>query len=677
MAEYHRTLRDDLALTSTKKQLNRDWQKHSLEAIYHQLCQSPNSKITSALNQFLVFFDVSRRFALEWAETILQAGEDSENADVKSWGTKLIAGVKAFDEDENSEASIMFTELLDHGKIDNLSRSLSLDYRGSLYGRAELYDKALGDLNRAIELRPAHSNYWMDLGELYRRMKKYAKAIDAYAKAISLQPKSAKAMAGRGHAYLEMSRHLEALNDFSIALDLRANYAWALLGRGRVLAGLRRIKEARADFERAAQINAEYEHVAQKEVGNLLMAARRYADASDAFVKALSVGAQCIECWTSLVQSLVLALTPEQTTVAIYEALSINLRSRNLLSYQAEAFRRVGLLDFAIRDFDEAVLANPRDLRALRGRARTLLKMGRCDEALSAVNRLVEMEPNTAKALLFRGETLLRMKKPTDALKDFERVLGLDKGSVHIVQKRIGMALMQLGRAVDAKSAFIEALTAEPACAPCWQHLAKVYSKLFVLEDVPARLEAATIPNIDSPRVIGCRGEALLGMGFYDDALLAIEKAISLDPNLFLRFGNSYGLLLCCQDRFSDAVDVYSKMLDRSNSTVTLYNLAVAKIRANGLESAKGQIDQAETALNEDLKLPKSRGAALYGLAALRALRKEKSKALMLLEQAVKLEPASFRWIKQDVAWQDVRNEPRFQVLLHKQDVEETLDIAD
>ena len=55
LTEYHRTLRDDLALPQGKKYLNRDWQKHCLEAMYHQLCQSPNKRITSVLDQFVIF----------------------------------------------------------------------------------------------------------------------------------------------------------------------------------------------------------------------------------------------------------------------------------------------------------------------------------------------------------------------------------------------------------------------------------------------------------------------------------------------------------------------------------------------------------------------------------------------------------------------------------------------
>ena len=107
----------------------------------------------------------------------------------------------------------MFTALLDDGRIDDFSRSLSLDCRGTLFARAELFDKALIDLNRAIELKPDNADYWIDQGEVYRRMKKFEAAITSHTKAISLRPKSAKALTSRGYSHFELNRFSEALED--------------------------------------------------------------------------------------------------------------------------------------------------------------------------------------------------------------------------------------------------------------------------------------------------------------------------------------------------------------------------------------------------------------------------------------------------------------------------------
>ncbi len=124
LAEYHRLLRDDHAINSSKKYVDPIWQKHALETVYHQLCQAPHKRVETALNQFLVFFEASRRFSREWAEAIGQAGEDIENPELKSWGAKLIDGVRAFDEDRYTDAAGMFTTLLNDGRIDDISRSL-------------------------------------------------------------------------------------------------------------------------------------------------------------------------------------------------------------------------------------------------------------------------------------------------------------------------------------------------------------------------------------------------------------------------------------------------------------------------------------------------------------------------------------------------------------------------
>ncbi len=73
------------------------------------------------------------------------------------------------------------------------------------------YDKALADLNRAIELDPADALDIASRGETYRRMERYEEALADFSRAIELNPGYTSAIASRGQVYQAMQRYEEAL----------------------------------------------------------------------------------------------------------------------------------------------------------------------------------------------------------------------------------------------------------------------------------------------------------------------------------------------------------------------------------------------------------------------------------------------------------------------------------
>lgn len=223
---------------------------------------------------------------------------------------------------------------------------------------------------------------------------------------------------------------------------------------------------------------------------------------------------------------------------------------------------------------------------------------------------------------------------------------------------------MKLKRYEDAKVAFIAALKAEPACKPCWLDLGRAYARLGMRNNVAEFLNETGVPDTDKPLVTACRGEALMTLGFYKDALAALENAILSNGILSRRFGNSYGLMLACDGRYTDAIQVYESLLEGRQSTDVLYNRAVATVRGKGVNNAKQQIEAAEVALNEDLKTQTTAGQALYGFAGLSAVVGDRSKALSLLERAIALEPSAYNWVKQDMAWDEMRDDPSLQRLV-------------
>jgi tetratricopeptide (TPR) repeat protein len=82
------------------------------------------------------------------------------------------------------------------------------------------YQKALEQVNSAIELDSNNPNFWDKLGTVYFSMQNYPSAISAYTRAISLSPQIGFYYTERALVYFAMGNQQATLNDLIIAANL-------------------------------------------------------------------------------------------------------------------------------------------------------------------------------------------------------------------------------------------------------------------------------------------------------------------------------------------------------------------------------------------------------------------------------------------------------------------------
>ncbi|WP_375476369.1 tetratricopeptide repeat protein, partial [uncultured Nostoc sp.] len=198
LAEYYDSLRNDLQLDEENKQRDPSWQSHTLNVLYHNLCQSPQRNLSVALNEFLAALKNQRKFAQQYAETMLQAGKDADSAEVQRWGEQLANGLKAYEQNFYEVTLEMFTAVLQNSRIEFKWQPIALGWRGETYRLMKRYPQALKDFDRAIQLDPKSAWAIANRGETYRSMERYAKALQDFDRAIQLDPKLDWAIALRG-----------------------------------------------------------------------------------------------------------------------------------------------------------------------------------------------------------------------------------------------------------------------------------------------------------------------------------------------------------------------------------------------------------------------------------------------------------------------------------------------
>lgn len=127
--------------------------------------------------------------------------------------------------------------------------------RGSLLLNLGLTNRALSDLNRAIELRP-HADAYFNRANLFANQKNYELALEDYSRSISIEAK-ADAFTNRAYAYMRIGKTEEAKNDLMRSINQFPKYAQAYFLMGILQQQKRELNTACSYFKQAAKLGHE------------------------------------------------------------------------------------------------------------------------------------------------------------------------------------------------------------------------------------------------------------------------------------------------------------------------------------------------------------------------------------------------------------------------------------
>ncbi|MEH1970082.1 tetratricopeptide repeat protein [Nostoc sp.] len=288
LAEYYDSLRNNLQLEEEKKQRDRSWQSHTLNVLYHNLCQSPQRNLFVALNGFLAALKNQRKFAQLWAEIMLQAGKDVDSAEVQRWGEQLANWLKVYEDKRYEAAAEMLTTLLSDASLEGKWRAVALDWRSYIYSQSNQDSKALEDLNQAIKLVPEEVEYLTVRGMTYCQMLRYQEALLDFNRVIEVNPNYQWAILIRGVTYRLMKRYQEALQDFNRAIQLDPSDQWALAHRGVIYRFMLRYPESLQDLNRAIQLDPNNQWAIGNR-GDTYRCMQRYNEALQDFNRAIEL----------------------------------------------------------------------------------------------------------------------------------------------------------------------------------------------------------------------------------------------------------------------------------------------------------------------------------------------------------------------------------------------------
>lgn len=125
--------------------------------------------------------------------------------------------------------------------------------RAFLYKKCEAHQKALDDLQAALDLDPTLVDAWTGRGSIYVNLKDYERAVPALDQAVLLDPKAAEAWAYRGWAQYKLGRKDLARRDLDAAVAADPECGVAYQFRAMLHNALKDYEHARPDYEAAVR----------------------------------------------------------------------------------------------------------------------------------------------------------------------------------------------------------------------------------------------------------------------------------------------------------------------------------------------------------------------------------------------------------------------------------------
>ncbi len=293
--------------------------------------------------------------------------------------------------------------------------------RGFAYGALGKYDRAVGDLTTAINLRQIDCFRWNDYFDYDNRAKAYRslgkrieaqkdeavaktlhliknaymlresietkKALDLMQQVVKSQPESMSAHYMRGICALNYNQNDLAIQDFSFLLQKNPACMPAYYLRADAYSKANKIEPAIKDYSRIIEANP------------VVVTACDTAETGRYHGDQSSYDSSVI--WTT-----------------------------DIYVLRAMLYRQQKKIDLAMKDLNKAIAMAPDDYEAVTTLASTYIDINKCDETVKLCSQLINKKVELHSAYQTRAQALERLGKPDKAIEDLTSLIGITRGEV-------------------------------------------------------------------------------------------------------------------------------------------------------------------------------------------------------------------------------------------------------
>lgn len=301
---------------------------------------------------------------------------------------EFYAGLTAEDKANGSETPIekraAYEEAIKH-YTNALKQDLQLaevyNNRGIAYCKIDEFDKALNDLNTAIELNPDDFIAYNNRGNVYRRKDEINNALGDFNIALTLKPDYADAYHNRSNVYSNEGSFDRALKDLNMAIELEPDFAEAYNSRGSVYHKTGELEKAIADFNTAIELDPDYAN-AYYNRGNLYGKTGDAGKAIENLSKAIKLNADFADAYYDRGVAYGKNRAFDRAIADYTKAIELSSDNTNKAHCnRGAAYFCTGEFDLALEDYTTALGINPHDTLVYFNRALVWLCLQNWDKA--------------------------------------------------------------------------------------------------------------------------------------------------------------------------------------------------------------------------------------------------------------------------------------------------------
>lgn len=353
--------------------------------------------------------------------------------------------------------------------------------------------KALGYLNKAIELNPKYDEAYFFRGNFYEMVEQTDKAISDYSTAVSLNPVNYKAIVTLAYLFgYNLGDSEKAIKLISDAIN---NDPF-----------VKELYEARA---------------------NLYSLAGKAELSRNDYFTIIKLDPNDSGVYAAIAYTYLYTDTPQNALEYLTSAIKLDPKNINLLIDRANLYFKIGDMGNSLKDFGDAIKLAPNDGNIYVSRASVYAQSEKNELALKDYTKAILLTPDFSHFYDSRARFFDDTGKYDLAVKDFSKAIELEPGNAYRYINR-ALVHMKTKSYANALADFSKAIKITPN-EDTYSYRADAYKQMEKYQDAIADYSSAIQKRPDSAFLYAQRGGVNAKSGYSKQAIDDYTKAIELD----------------------------------------------------------------------------------------------------------------------------------------------------